>query len=171
MVEKFDGAHIAVPLPDKMSFSWAINVMKIIERGRFPEMRDSDSPPHMTLYHLGSVNNEQLNQTKEVLEKYSDEILGSKLRAIGLMIIGSQLNQALVIDVENTPQLTEFRRMVEHELPEFADHNYPLRPHFTITELRIRKSIKIARNIVQEGLPNRNKSESTTIKHIQVFYK
>ena len=170
MIENLERAYIAVPLPPEMYLSWTVGIMRMTERGRFPEMRRSDNLPHMTIYHLGEVSMGELARAERVVLENSDEIINSKLRVIGLSIIGAKQNQALAFTVECTKELNKFRKVLEKYLPKYSERNYPLLPHYTVTELRSRRSIERARKMVLESLPKRDLSEATTIKQVLVYH-
>jgi 2'-5' RNA ligase len=170
MIENLERVHVAVPLPQEMYLAWTVGIMRMIERGRFPEMKGPGNLPHMTIYHLGDISIGQFAKADRIVLENSGGLVNSKLRVIGLSIIGSGQNQALAFTVESTKELKKFRKELEKYLPEYAEHNYPLLPHFTITELRTRRSIERARKMVLESLPKRNLSEPTKVRQVLVYH-
>lgn len=171
MIENiYKRTYVAVPLPDEMAFSWAVHTMRIIDRCRFSEMAEKHNFPHITLYHLGTIDDEEFARLQQTIDEASDHLVGSKIRAVGLKLIGEPGNQALVIAIEKTQEMEEFRRILEAAFPSHADRNFPLNPHITITELRHHRSLKLARNLVQERLQNRDRSEPTKVGGVEIFY-
>jgi 2'-5' RNA ligase len=167
----YEGAYIGIPFPDNLYLSWAWQTMKIIEYGRFPEMKNGNKQPHITLYYLGEIEESQFQEIDSAVKENLNQLSGKYLETTGLQIIGDSHNQALVLSIKNTDELRKNRHTFEKELPEYLGFNLPFKPHLTITELHTRRSIERARKIVLKSLSKQNYCDHLKIESVQLYYK
>ncbi len=169
--DNYRGTFIGIPLPDHLYLTWAWQFMSALEYGRFPELKNNNTPPHLTIYYMGGINRDCLLRVNDsVLQNYS-LLKNTKLRVDGLKIIGRE-KQALVVGMRSDgDQIKNFRAVLEKDLPDFVAKNLRLLPHFTITELRTRRSIERARNLVLKAKNGHFNNKPFPINAVQIYSK
>lgn len=156
--DRFKSVFAAIPLPEDIFPSWVWQLMFMIEKGRFSELRNKNNfLPHMTLFYFGLVDEKTLNEINDFVRSNSDKINNTAIQTTHLQIIGDY-HKALVLGVEKNEDIVDFRKKIENTFPQFQSINLPLNPHFTITEIRTRRSLERARKMVLARVGNNYKN-------------
>lgn len=117
--EKFEKAYVAIPLPDSGLLSWIL------------QMNHHKHFVHLSLYFLGDVDQNYLPEIKSVISSHLETLRGFVITPTKLDVIGNS-QQAFVIKVESSPEIAEFRKSLEKDLPKHTAFNLPFTPHITI---------------------------------------
>lgn len=152
MKESFRDAYIAVPVKESPLLSW---LRTLNAHRKFY---------HMTLYFLGEITQEDLENIKAVMKSDTNILNGTTLEPFKLDFIGPNGN-TFVARIKNKPGLESLRANFESELYKFNDINLPFVPHITVRRSKDSKPAYDMRGEINQKVLN------YPVQSVGVYYK
>ncbi len=127
MKETFRDAYIAIPIKESPLLNW----LKSLNKHR--------KFYHMTMYFLGEISEEDLENIKAVMKSDPNILKNTILEPYKLDFIGPNGN-TFVAKVKSKPGMEQLRTNFESELYKFNNINLPFVPHITVRRSKDVKS-------------------------------